>query len=121
MQLGCLCIVNKQAVRSLGGREIDTYDLEHLEMRSLAQFSYLEPGMSDLTWKYIAVREESLPEDCVNHMTVIVVWITATLCCPYRQHTAHLPVPPLPGPESSLWLVHPIPAQGQHLCPGYGV
>nr|XP_023689121.1 DNA polymerase epsilon catalytic subunit A [Paramormyrops kingsleyae]XP_023689122.1 DNA polymerase epsilon catalytic subunit A [Paramormyrops kingsleyae]XP_023689123.1 DNA polymerase epsilon catalytic subunit A [Paramormyrops kingsleyae] len=44
VQLGCVCMVNKQAVRSLGGREIDTYDLEHLEMRSLAQFSYLEPG-----------------------------------------------------------------------------
>uniref|UniRef100_A0A8C9TG99 DNA polymerase epsilon catalytic subunit n=1 Tax=Scleropages formosus TaxID=113540 RepID=A0A8C9TG99_SCLFO len=44
VQLGCLCMVNKQVVRSLGGRETDTFDLEHLEMRSLAQFGYLEPG-----------------------------------------------------------------------------
>uniref|UniRef100_A0A9J7XPA1 DNA polymerase epsilon catalytic subunit n=1 Tax=Cyprinus carpio carpio TaxID=630221 RepID=A0A9J7XPA1_CYPCA len=29
---------------NLAGREADTFDLEHLEMRSLAQFSYLEPG-----------------------------------------------------------------------------
>lgn len=37
-------MVNKQVVRDLAGREADTFDLEHLEMRSLAQFSYLEPG-----------------------------------------------------------------------------
>uniref|UniRef100_A0A8B9JR41 DNA polymerase epsilon catalytic subunit n=1 Tax=Astyanax mexicanus TaxID=7994 RepID=A0A8B9JR41_ASTMX len=43
-QLGCVCMVNKQVVRELAGREADTFDLEHLEMRSLAQFSYLEPG-----------------------------------------------------------------------------
>uniref|UniRef100_A0AAR2LI01 DNA polymerase epsilon catalytic subunit n=1 Tax=Pygocentrus nattereri TaxID=42514 RepID=A0AAR2LI01_PYGNA len=44
VQLGCVCMVNKQVVRELAGREADTFDLEHLEMRSLAQFSYLEPG-----------------------------------------------------------------------------
>ncbi|XP_076845905.1 DNA polymerase epsilon catalytic subunit A [Brachyhypopomus gauderio] len=44
VQLGCVCMVNKQAVRDLAGREADTFDLEHLDMRSLAQFSYLEPG-----------------------------------------------------------------------------
>ncbi|KTG05421.1 hypothetical protein cypCar_00016258, partial [Cyprinus carpio] len=44
VQLGCMCMVNKQVVRDLAGREADTFDLEHLEMRSLAQFSYLEPG-----------------------------------------------------------------------------
>ncbi|XP_028851833.1 DNA polymerase epsilon catalytic subunit A isoform X2 [Denticeps clupeoides] len=44
VQLGCICMVNKQLVRQLVGREADTFDLEHLEMRSLAQFSYLEPG-----------------------------------------------------------------------------
>lgn len=48
MQLGCMCMVNKHAVRDLAGREADTFDLEHLEMRSLAQFSYLEPGESCL-------------------------------------------------------------------------
>lgn len=44
VQLGCVCMVNKHAARDLAGREADTFDLEHLEMRSLAQFSYLEPG-----------------------------------------------------------------------------
>ncbi|XP_016428215.1 DNA polymerase epsilon catalytic subunit A [Sinocyclocheilus rhinocerous] len=44
VQLGCMCMVNKQVVRDLAGREADSFDLEHLEMRSLAQFSYLEPG-----------------------------------------------------------------------------
>uniref|UniRef100_A0A3Q3JPX5 DNA polymerase epsilon catalytic subunit n=1 Tax=Monopterus albus TaxID=43700 RepID=A0A3Q3JPX5_MONAL len=44
VQLGCVCMVNKHGVRDLAGREADTYDLEQLEMRSLAQFSYLEPG-----------------------------------------------------------------------------
>ncbi|XP_029019497.1 DNA polymerase epsilon catalytic subunit A [Betta splendens] len=44
VQLGCMCMVNKHVVRDLAGREADTFDLEHLEMRSLAQFSYLEPG-----------------------------------------------------------------------------
>ncbi|MFT7808498.1 DNA polymerase epsilon catalytic subunit A isoform X1 [Arapaima gigas] len=44
VQLGCLCMVNRQVVRNLSSRETDTFDLEHLEMRSLAQFSYLEPG-----------------------------------------------------------------------------
>lgn len=44
VRLGCVCMVNKHVVRDLAGREADTFDLEHLEMRSLAQFSYLEPG-----------------------------------------------------------------------------
>ncbi|XP_020776588.1 DNA polymerase epsilon catalytic subunit A [Boleophthalmus pectinirostris] len=44
VQLGCVCMVNKHVVRDLADREADTYDLEYLEMRSLAQFNYLEPG-----------------------------------------------------------------------------
>ncbi|XP_075389510.1 DNA polymerase epsilon catalytic subunit A isoform X1 [Tenrec ecaudatus] len=44
VQLGCLCVVNKQLVKHLSGLEVNTFSLEHLEMRSLAQFSYLEPG-----------------------------------------------------------------------------
>ncbi|EPY88299.1 polymerase (DNA directed), epsilon [Camelus ferus] len=44
VQLGCVCVVNKQLVRHLSGWEAETFSLEHLEMRSLAQFSYLEPG-----------------------------------------------------------------------------
>nr|XP_021531028.1 DNA polymerase epsilon catalytic subunit A-like [Aotus nancymaae] len=44
VHLGCVCVVNKQLVRHLSGWEAETFALEHLEMRSLAQFSYLEPG-----------------------------------------------------------------------------
>lgn len=46
VRLGCVCMVNKHVVRDLAGREADSFDLDHLEMRSLAQFSYLEPGKS---------------------------------------------------------------------------
>ncbi|XP_060641327.2 DNA polymerase epsilon catalytic subunit A [Anolis sagrei] len=44
IRLGCVCMVNKHLVRHLTGREAETFELEHLEMRSLAQFGYLEPG-----------------------------------------------------------------------------
>ncbi|XP_063171878.1 DNA polymerase epsilon catalytic subunit A [Candoia aspera] len=44
IHLGCVCMVNRHLVRHLSGREAETFDLEHLERRSLAQFSYLEPG-----------------------------------------------------------------------------
>ncbi|KAM8961963.1 DNA polymerase epsilon catalytic subunit A [Pelodytes ibericus] len=44
IQLGCVCMVNKQLVRHLSGREAEVFDLDHLEMKSLAQYSYLEPG-----------------------------------------------------------------------------
>nr|XP_035967011.1 DNA polymerase epsilon catalytic subunit A-like [Halichoerus grypus] len=44
VQLGCVCVVSKQPMRHLSGWEAETFALEHLEMRSLAQFSYLEPG-----------------------------------------------------------------------------
>ncbi|XP_019718434.1 DNA polymerase epsilon catalytic subunit A [Hippocampus comes] len=44
VQLGCVCMVNKRVGRDMAGREADTFDLENLDMRSLAQFSYLEPG-----------------------------------------------------------------------------
>lgn len=46
-----MCMVNKHVVRDLAGREADTFDLEHLEMRSLAQFSYLEPGKTCLMFE----------------------------------------------------------------------
>lgn len=44
IHLGCVCMVSRQLVRHLTGREAETFDIEHLEMRSLAQFTYLEPG-----------------------------------------------------------------------------
>ncbi|CAI9589195.1 unnamed protein product, partial [Staurois parvus] len=37
-------MVNKQMVRHYSGRETDTFELDCLEMKSLAQYSYLEPG-----------------------------------------------------------------------------
>lgn len=44
VQLGCVCMVNKAMVRHYSGRETDTFELDCLEMKSLAQYSYLEPG-----------------------------------------------------------------------------
>uniref|UniRef100_A0A8C3Y6J6 DNA polymerase epsilon catalytic subunit n=1 Tax=Catharus ustulatus TaxID=91951 RepID=A0A8C3Y6J6_CATUS len=44
IHLGCVCMVSRQLVRHLAGREAETFNIEHLEMRSLAQFTYLEPG-----------------------------------------------------------------------------
>ncbi|KAF4795109.1 hypothetical protein TURU_095920 [Turdus rufiventris] len=44
IRLGCVCMVSRQLVRHLAGREAETFNIEHLEMRSLAQFTYLEPG-----------------------------------------------------------------------------
>ncbi|KAF2978236.1 hypothetical protein EK904_005544 [Melospiza melodia maxima] len=43
IHLGCVCMVSRQLVRHLAGREAETFNIEHLEMRSLAQFTYLEP------------------------------------------------------------------------------
>lgn len=44
IHLGCVCMVSRQLVRHLAGREAETFDIDHLEMRSLAQYTYLEPG-----------------------------------------------------------------------------
>ncbi|XP_058137158.1 DNA polymerase epsilon catalytic subunit A [Dasypus novemcinctus] len=44
VRLGCVCVVSKQLARHLSAWEAESFALEHLEMRSLAQFSYLEPG-----------------------------------------------------------------------------
>ncbi|KAL2298672.1 hypothetical protein Nmel_015678 [Mimus melanotis] len=44
IHLGCVCMVSRQLVQHLAGREAETFNIEHLEMRSLAQFTYLEPG-----------------------------------------------------------------------------
>lgn len=49
IQLGCVCMVSRQLVRHLAGREAETFNIEHLEMRSLAQFTYLEPG--EASWE----------------------------------------------------------------------
>ncbi|XP_054248557.1 DNA polymerase epsilon catalytic subunit A [Indicator indicator] len=44
IQLGCVCRVSRDLVSYLEGREAEIFDIEHLEMHSLAQFTYLEPG-----------------------------------------------------------------------------
>lgn len=54
VQLGCVCVVSKQPMRHLSGWEAETFALEHLEMRSLAQFSYLEPGTMHASSPHLA-------------------------------------------------------------------
>ncbi|XP_052253908.1 DNA polymerase epsilon catalytic subunit A-like [Dreissena polymorpha] len=44
VKLGCVTMVNRDFSKQMAGRETDTFDLENLEFRTLAQFSYLEPG-----------------------------------------------------------------------------
>uniref|UniRef100_UPI00358EBC15 DNA polymerase epsilon catalytic subunit A isoform X2 n=1 Tax=Myxine glutinosa TaxID=7769 RepID=UPI00358EBC15 len=43
-QLGCVCSVKRNSGRTPNTREVETFALEDLEMKSLAQVSYLEPG-----------------------------------------------------------------------------
>ncbi|KAI1232850.1 hypothetical protein IHE44_0006030 [Lamprotornis superbus] len=52
IHLGCVCMVSRQLVRHLAGREAETFNIEHLEMRSLAQFTYLEPG--EASWERVS-------------------------------------------------------------------
>lgn len=44
VKLGCVTMVNRDFAKLMSGRETDTFELDHLEFRTLAQFSYLEPG-----------------------------------------------------------------------------
>ncbi|XP_022098482.1 DNA polymerase epsilon catalytic subunit A-like [Acanthaster planci] len=44
VKLGCICMVNKDNARFLAGKELETFDLGQLEFKTLAQFSYLQPG-----------------------------------------------------------------------------
>ncbi|XP_013399576.1 DNA polymerase epsilon catalytic subunit A [Lingula anatina] len=44
VKLGCVVTVNKEFIKLMGGREPETFDIEHLDFRTLAQFPYLEPG-----------------------------------------------------------------------------
>ncbi|KAL4229089.1 hypothetical protein ACF0H5_012128 [Mactra antiquata] len=44
VNLGCVTMVNRDFAKYMAGRETDTFELEHLEFRTLAQFSYLEPS-----------------------------------------------------------------------------
>ncbi|XP_070201892.1 DNA polymerase epsilon catalytic subunit A-like [Littorina saxatilis] len=42
--LGCLVTVDRGFAKMMAGRETDTFELDNLEFRTLAQFPYLEPG-----------------------------------------------------------------------------
>ncbi|XP_052805264.1 DNA polymerase epsilon catalytic subunit A-like [Mya arenaria] len=44
VRVGCVTMVNRDFSKQMAGRETDTFELENLEFRTLAQFSYLEPG-----------------------------------------------------------------------------
>lgn len=105
VQLGCVCVVSKQLVRNLSGWEAETFTLEHLEMRSLAQFSYLEPGMACAGRPCLALPPA--------HLRVV----RAMSSC--REHPPHLPVPPRTGPQGSLWHLRALTAQGGCVCAGY--
>lgn len=80
VQLGCVCMVNKQVVRALAGREADTFELDHLEMRSLAQFSYLEPGNP---LSYHTVRTENNPQISWfdQRKDNLLSWLTGVVFC----------------------------------------
>lgn len=84
MQLGCVCMVSRQLVGHLAGREAETFDIEHLEMRSLAQFTYLEPG--EVLGRRLGGTQDQVPAGT-----------THDLCSVPRKHSPHLPLPQLPG------------------------
>ncbi|BFZ25729.1 hypothetical protein BsWGS_28768 [Bradybaena similaris] len=44
VKLGCLTTVNREFARSMEGRETDTFDINNLNFRSVAQFPYLSLG-----------------------------------------------------------------------------
>ncbi|XP_069115944.1 LOW QUALITY PROTEIN: DNA polymerase epsilon catalytic subunit A-like [Argopecten irradians] len=44
VRLGCVATVNRDFAKYMSGRETDTFDMENLDFRTLAQFTYLEPG-----------------------------------------------------------------------------
>ena len=50
--LGCVCTVNRDVVRELGGRETDSFELDQLDFRTLAQYSYLPPNSIKYVYLY---------------------------------------------------------------------
>ncbi|XP_077864309.1 DNA polymerase epsilon catalytic subunit A-like [Saccoglossus kowalevskii] len=44
VQLGCIATVNRHHARMFTGKDSDTFDLDHLEFKTMAQYSYLNPG-----------------------------------------------------------------------------
>ena len=103
-QLGCVCVVNKQLTRHLSGWEAETFALEHLEMRSLAQFSYLEPGIALPT-----ALSPTLPPLLSGNGFIFF----------YREYPPYLPVPSHSGPQGTLWGLYPLTAKSICVCVGY--
>ncbi|XP_065196318.1 DNA polymerase epsilon catalytic subunit A-like [Sycon ciliatum] len=44
LRLGCVCAVQSSVARHLAEGELDTFDVQYLEFKNLAECSYLEPG-----------------------------------------------------------------------------
>lgn len=103
VQLGCVCVVSKQLRRHLSGWETDAFALEHLEMRSLAQFSYLEPGTAR------AGCPRSAPPPAPR--------LTCVSFC--REHPPHLPVSSHTRPQGAVRRLRALAAQGVRVCVGH--
>ncbi|XP_076438241.1 DNA polymerase epsilon catalytic subunit A-like [Babylonia areolata] len=52
VNLGCVVTVDREFAKMMAGRETDTFELENLEFRTLAQFPYLEPGSMKYIYLY---------------------------------------------------------------------
>ncbi|XP_014670833.1 PREDICTED: DNA polymerase epsilon catalytic subunit A-like [Priapulus caudatus] len=44
VRLGCVCMVSRQHSKYMSARDVDTFEIDQLEFKTLAQHSYLEPG-----------------------------------------------------------------------------
>nr|KAG5708707.1 hypothetical protein BaRGS_034924 [Batillaria attramentaria] len=62
VNLGCVVTVDRGFAKMMAGRETDTFELDNLEFRTLAQFPYLDPG----SIKYIYLYHH--------------IWLTSTSC-----------------------------------------
>ena len=52
LSIGCVCTVSRECVRQLGGRDTDSFELNNLEFRTLAQYSYLDTGVMKHVYLY---------------------------------------------------------------------
>ena len=44
LDLGCLCVVQRSHQAQLKGQDLDTFDVDWLQYKTLASYQYLEPG-----------------------------------------------------------------------------
>lgn len=52
IEIGCVCTVSRKFVKYYASSDNDSYNLRHLEFRTLAQHNYLEPGSLKLLYLY---------------------------------------------------------------------